>query len=86
MSEPLSPDRHQLRTLILAAAILAGAILVTLIVSLLAHTMDAISFLRFPLGFYLAAQGLFVLISALAFWFAREQDHLDAAREESDNF
>ena len=43
-------------------------------------------FLHFPLGFYLLAQGLLVLIVVMAFWFIRIQERIDQARAESEEW
>jgi putative solute:sodium symporter small subunit len=36
-----------------------------------------IRLLDLPLGFFLAAQGTLILLTALVFWFARRQDRID---------
>ena len=36
-------------------------------------------FLRFPLGFFLLAQGLLIGMVALAFWLTRMQERFDGA-------
>ena len=42
-----------------------------------ADSLNAMSFLGFPLGFYMAAQGSLVVFVVLIFWFARAQDRID---------
>ena len=84
MTEPADHDRHQRQTVILGAASLAGVIFVVIGVILLTPYLDRFAFLHFPLGFYLAAQGLFIAIIAAAFVFVKHQDRLDARREEGE--
>lgn len=40
-------------------------------------TLNAISFLGFPLGFYMAAQGSLIAFVLLVFWFSGRQDAID---------
>ena len=42
-----------------------------------ADALNGASFLGFPLGFYMAAQGSLVVFVVLIFWFARAQDKID---------
>ena len=42
-----------------------------------ADALDNLSFLGFPLGFYMAAQGSLIIFVVLLFWFARAQNKLD---------
>ena len=42
-----------------------------------ADALNGASFLGFPLGFYMAAQGSLVVFVVLIFWFARTQDRID---------
>ena len=42
-----------------------------------ADALNGASFLGFPLGFYMAAQGSLVVFVVLIFWFARTQDKID---------
>ncbi|HCX86662.1 MAG TPA: DUF4212 domain-containing protein [Gammaproteobacteria bacterium] len=42
-----------------------------------ADSLNAVSFLGFPLGFYMAAQGSLVIFVVLIFWFARRQHAID---------
>ena len=77
-------DRHQLRTLILAVAILSTVLLTVFLTVTTATWLNQYGFLHFPLGFYLLAQGLFILIVVATFWFVRIQDRLDEARAENE--
>ncbi|WP_025770595.1 DUF4212 domain-containing protein [Thioalkalivibrio sp. HK1] len=42
-----------------------------------ASALNESSFLGFPLGFYMAAQGSLFIFVVLIFWFARAQDRID---------
>ncbi|HKB21883.1 MAG TPA: sodium/substrate symporter small subunit [Methyloceanibacter sp.] len=77
-------DRHQLRTLLLAVAILSTVLLAVFLTVTTATWLNQYGFLHFPLGFYLLAQGLFILIVVATFWFIRIQDRLDEARAENE--
>lgn len=85
MEEQAAHSRHRRATIILAVTVL---VLVGLGVSVTAAAakLNQYTFLYFPLGFYLAAQGLLLGIAALSFWFARAQGRLDREREESEEF
>ena len=77
MSEQPGRDRYRWKTLLLAIAtliILFGAVFA---VVAFAGRLDQIDFLRFPLGFYLLAQGLLFGLVALAFWSTRVQERID---------
>ena len=77
-------DRHQIRTLILAVTILTVVLLAVFFAVIFAASLNHYGFLHFPLGFYLLAQGLLILIVAMAFWFIRVQERIDSARSESE--
>jgi putative solute:sodium symporter small subunit len=79
-TERRARDRHQLRTVLLAAFVLSGVALAAVAVALAAGTLDRYWFLHFPLGFYLVAQGLLILMVAAGFWFVRVQERLDQRR------
>ena len=76
-------DRHQLGTLILAITIVAGTLLGVSVAIAAATFLNQYWFLHFPLGFYLLAQGVFILLIAAIFWFTRVQEHIDQRRSES---
>ena len=40
-------------------------------------SLNQITIMGFPLGFYMAAQGSLIVFVALLFWFARAQDKID---------
>jgi putative solute:sodium symporter small subunit len=41
------------------------------------NELNAIQFLGFPLGFYMAAQGSLIAFVVMLFWFAYAQDRVD---------
>ena len=84
MTDHPARDRHQLRTLLLAVAILSTVLLTVFLTVTTATWLNQYGFLHFPLGFYLLAQGLFILIVVATFWFVRIQDRLDEARAENE--
>ena len=42
-----------------------------------ADALNDLTFLGFPVGFYMAAQGSLIIFVVLLFWFARAQNKLD---------
>lgn len=62
------------RNTLLSLALLAGGVLVA---SLFADIFDRWHFLGFPLSYYLAGQGAFILLIALLFWTSGRQDETD---------
>jgi putative solute:sodium symporter small subunit len=84
VTEPEQVDRHQLLTLILGAGSVAAVIIIVICTLLAAPILNRLGFLHFPLGFYLAAQGLFIVVIVAAFLFIKQQDRLDRKREESE--
>lgn len=84
MSEQPWRDRHRWKTLFLALATLVIVFGAVCAVVVMATPLDQIGFLRFPLGFYLLAQGLLIGIVAACFWSARMQEHIDRTLSESE--
>jgi putative solute:sodium symporter small subunit len=84
VSEQPGRDRHRWKTRLLALATLltvfgaVGAVVVEI------GRLDEIGFLRFPLGFFLLAQGLLIGIVAGCFWSTRVQERIDRALVESE--
>lgn len=76
--------RHQIQTLILAAAILSTALIAVFLAISSVASLNRFGFLHFPLGFYLLAQGLLIFLVVMAFWFIRLQERIDLARSESE--
>ena len=84
VNEHPARDRHQIRTLILAVAILSTVLLAVFFAVTAVSSLNRYGFLHFPLGFYLLAQGLLIFIVAMAFWFIRLQERIDLERSESE--
>jgi putative solute:sodium symporter small subunit len=84
VSEHPGRDRHRRRTLTLVAA--AAVVILGGISAVMASAglLDQIGFLRFPLGFYLLAQGLLFVLVAAAFWTASLQEQIDRSYSESE--
>jgi putative solute:sodium symporter small subunit len=78
--------RHQVQTLILAVGILSIVLLAVIAAVAALSWFNRFAFLHFPLGFYLLAQGLLILIAVMAFWFIRIQERIDQARAESEEW
>ncbi|MEC9369140.1 MAG: DUF4212 domain-containing protein [Pseudomonadota bacterium] len=68
---------HWRRTTVLAVICLSFICLTTLATVLLIDVLNEVEVLRFPLGFYMAAQGAVILIVAMLFWFSDRQERLD---------
>ena len=81
VERPVSEDparvRHQIQTLIRAIAILSIVLLAVVSAVAALSWFNRFGFLHFPLGFYLLAQGLLILIVVMAFWFIRIQERID---------
>ena len=68
---------HWRRTRSLMWVTLAIWFVFSFVVHWFADALNGASFLGFPLGFYMAAQGSLVVFVVLIFWFARAQDRID---------
>lgn len=68
---------HWRRTTTLALVVLVVLAALTAAVWSRIGALNGIVILGFPLGFYLAAQGLVVLAVVAAFWFTVRQERLD---------
>ena len=68
---------HWRRTRSLMWVTLAIWFVFSFLVHWFANALNGASFLGFPLGFYMAAQGSLIVFVVLIFWFARAQDRID---------
>ena len=84
MSEQPGRDRHRWKTLLLALATLIIVFAAVFAAVAFAGRLDQIGFLRFPLGFYLLAQGLLIGMVALAIWSTRMQERIDRSFSEGE--
>ena len=69
--------KHWRRTRSLMWVTLAIWFVFSFLVHWFADALNGASFLGFPLGFYMAAQGSLIVFVVLIFWFARTQDRID---------
>ena len=86
MSEHPGRDHHRRKTALLAIASIVIVLGFVAIVVATTAVLDQIGFLRFPLGFYLLAQGLLIGIVVVCFWSARAQERIDRSLSESEEF
>ncbi|MCY4467781.1 MAG: DUF4212 domain-containing protein [Thiotrichales bacterium] len=68
---------HWRRTRSLMWVTLAIWFVFSFVVHWFADALNGATFLGFPLGFYMAAQGSLFVFVVLIFWFARTQDRID---------
>ncbi len=71
-------DRFWLKTTVLMWSMLALLAVLALLAPLYASALNLLTFLGYPLGFYIAAQGAAIAIAGLVFLHARAQDRIDA--------
>jgi len=69
--------RHWTRTRALMFFTLAIWFIFSFVVHFFAPELNEISFIGFPLGFYMAAQGSLIVFVVMLFLFARQQDKID---------
>jgi putative solute:sodium symporter small subunit len=74
---PAQREAHWRKTSRLMWTIMALWVFFSFIVHLFAVQLNQISFLGFPLGFYMAAQGSLIAFVALCFWNAAAQNKID---------
>ena len=70
-------EAHWHRTKNLMIAHLAVWFVFAFLVHWFAPSLNKISFLDFPLGFYMAAQGSLIVFVVQLFVFAKQQDNID---------
>ncbi|NJO33316.1 MAG: DUF4212 domain-containing protein [Rhodospirillales bacterium] len=70
-------DLHWAKTKKLAASVLFVWVVCALAIHLAAGSLNEITFIGFPLGYYLAAQGSLLGILALLCWFTKRQGQID---------
>jgi putative solute:sodium symporter small subunit len=80
MSDQITPEAgaaHWAKTRSLMWVCLAIWAIFSFIIHFFVGALNGISFLGFPLGFYMAAQGSLVVFVALIFWYAARQNSID---------
>jgi putative solute:sodium symporter small subunit len=70
-------DRHWKATTRLTWIMLAIWLFFAFIIHFFATSLNTISVLGFPVGFYMAAQGSLIVFVVILFWFASAQDKID---------
>ncbi|CAA7626430.1 DUF4212 domain-containing protein [Magnetospirillum sp. UT-4] len=79
-NQPLTPERAQeywKRTSGLMWLMLGIWFVTSFVIHFFAPTLNTISFIGFPLGFYMAAQGSLIIFVVAIFWFASKQNQID---------
>lgn len=79
-TQPLSSERRVVywrRTQTLMWTILALWFVFSFVVHFFAVQLNQITFLGFPLGFYMAAQGSLIIFVILCFWSSSAQNRID---------
>ena len=74
---PEQAQRHWARTRSLMFVTLAIWFIFSFVVHFFAPDLNDITFIGFPLGFYMAAQGSLIAFVLMLFWFARQQNSID---------
>jgi putative solute:sodium symporter small subunit len=74
-------DKHReywRRNMVVTAVLLAIWFVVTYVVGYFAPAINKITFLGFPLAFYMAAQGSLIVYVIIIFYYALKMNRLDA--------
>ncbi|MEX2200401.1 MAG: DUF4212 domain-containing protein [Dongiaceae bacterium] len=80
VQDALTPEKaieHWTKTRGLMWTTLAVWLVFSFVVHLFAPSLNEITFIGFPLGFYMAAQGSLIVFVLLIFWFASRQNRID---------
>ncbi len=70
-------EAHWAKTKSLTFTVLVVWFIFSFVVHWFADSLNAFSFLGFPLGFYMAAQGSLAIFVVLIFWLAYRQGKID---------
>lgn len=77
MIEDQQRPYHRIWTYVLVTTVLSAMVALTFLAPLFTEAMNQYVVLRFPAGFYLAAQGVIVIFVMLLFWAAGRQESID---------
>ena len=80
MSDQISPEAaaaHWAKTRRLMWTCLIIWAIFSFVIHFFVHTLNEITFIGFPLGFYMAAQGSLIVFVVLIFWYAARQNSID---------
>jgi putative solute:sodium symporter small subunit len=70
-------EAHWAKTKNLTIIVLVIWFIFSFVVHWFADALNTISFIGFPLGFYMAAQGSLIVFVVLIFWLAHRQNKID---------
>jgi putative solute:sodium symporter small subunit len=70
-------EAHWSKTKNLTIIVLAIWFVFSYLIHWFAGSLNAMSFMGFPLGYYMAAQGSLFIFVVLIFWLARQQEKID---------
>jgi putative solute:sodium symporter small subunit len=76
-STAVQAQTHWRRTRALMLITLAIWFVFSFVVHFFAGSLNQITIIGFPLGFYMAAQGSLIVFVVLIFWFAHRQNRID---------
>ena len=74
---PEMREAHWAKTRNLTITVLVIWFVFSFVVHWFADSLNAYSFIGFPLGFYMAAQGSLIAFVVLIFWLTRRQGQID---------
>ena len=80
MADQITPEaaaQHWARTRRLMWTCLILWAIFSFVIHVFVHTLNAVTFLGFPLGFYMAGQGSLIIFVVLIFWYAGRQNAID---------
>ena len=75
--DPQAQQAYWRKTSGLMWTMLAIWFVASFLIHAFAPSLNAIRFLGFPLGFYMAAQGSLIVFVVMLFWFAARQNRID---------
>lgn len=70
-------EAHWAKTKNLTFIVLVLWFIFSFVVHWFANVLNSITFIGFPLGFYMAAQGSLIVFVVLIFWLAHRQNKID---------
>ncbi len=80
MPDQMTPEAaaaHWAKTRTLMWICLVVWAIFSFVIHMFVDTLNGITFIGFPLGFYMASQGSLVVFVALIFWYAARQNAID---------
>ena len=80
MADQITPEaaaHHWAKTRRLMWTCLILWFIFSFVIHFFVHTLNAVTFLGFPLGFYMAGQGSLIIFVVLIFWYAGRQNAID---------